>query len=83
MPAGLWSHIGPEGREPGTATALVPANRSKRGETLVARVRLVTIAVALCGALGMAVPSLAAAGSISGTVSAEGGGPIQGVEVCT
>jgi hypothetical protein len=50
---------------------------------LVARVRLVTIAVALCGALGMVVPSLAAAGSIAGTVTAEGGGPISGVEVCT
>lgn len=49
----------------------------------MARVRLTTIAVALCGSLGLAVPSLAAAGSISGTVTAEGGGPIQGVEVCT
>lgn len=49
----------------------------------MARVRLTTIAVTLCGVLGMAVPSFAAAGSISGTVSAEGGGPIQGVEVCT
>lgn len=47
------------------------------------RVRLTTIAVALCATLGMAVPSLAAAGSISGTVTAAGGGPIQGVEVCT
>jgi hypothetical protein len=28
------------------------------------------------------VPALAAAGSISGTVTAEGGGPLQGVEVC-
>jgi len=49
----------------------------------VARVRLTTIAVALCSVLGMAVPSFAAAGSISGTVTAEGGGGIQGVEVCT
>jgi hypothetical protein len=49
----------------------------------VARVRLTTIAMALCGALGLAVPSFAAAGSIAGTVSAEGGGPIPGVEVCT
>lgn len=47
------------------------------------RVRLTTIAMALCGTLGLAVPSLAAAGSISGTVSAEGGGPIPSVEVCT
>lgn len=49
----------------------------------MARVRLTTIAVALCGALGLAVPSFAAAGSISGTVTAEGGGGIAGVEVCT
>lgn len=49
----------------------------------MARVRLTTIAVALCAALGLAVPSLAAAGSISGTVTVEGGGSgIQGVEVC-
>jgi Carboxypeptidase regulatory-like domain len=48
----------------------------------VARVRLTTIAVALCGALGLSVPSFAAAGSVSGTVSAEGGGGIQGVDVC-
>jgi hypothetical protein len=46
------------------------------------RVRLVTIAVALCGALGMAVPSLAAAGSASGTVTAAGGGGIAGIQVC-
>ena len=49
----------------------------------MAKMRLMTIAVALCGLAGMAVPSLAAAGSISGTVTAEGGGPIQSVEVCT
>lgn len=50
----------------------------------MARVRLTTIAVALCGALGLAVPSFAAAaGSIAGTVTAEGAGSgIQGVEVC-
>jgi hypothetical protein len=33
-------------------------------------------------ALAAAAPALAAAGSISGTVTAEGGGPLQGVEVC-
>ncbi len=49
----------------------------------MARVRLTTIAVTLCGALGLAAPSLAAAGSISGTVTAEGGGGIQGIEVCS
>jgi hypothetical protein len=43
---------------------------------------LTTIAVALCAALGMAVPSLAAAGSVAGTVSAAGGGGISGVQVC-
>jgi len=48
----------------------------------VARVRLTTIGVALCAALGMAAPSLAAAGSVSGTVSAAGGGGIAGVQVC-
>jgi hypothetical protein len=32
--------------------------------------------------LAALVPALASAGSISGTVTAEGGGPIQGVEVC-
>jgi hypothetical protein len=49
----------------------------------VARVRLTTIAVTLCGALGLAVPSFAAAGSMAGTVTTEGGGSgIQGVEVC-
>lgn len=48
----------------------------------MARVRLTTIAVALCGALGLAVPAFAAAGSVSGTVTAEGGGGIQGVDVC-
>jgi Carboxypeptidase regulatory-like domain len=50
----------------------------------MARVRLVTITVALWGALGAVAPSLAAAGSISGAVSAaSGGAPIQGVEVCS
>lgn len=49
----------------------------------MARVCLTTIAVALCGALGLAVPSLAAAGSIGGHVSAEGSGdPIEGIDVC-
>lgn len=48
----------------------------------MARVRLTTIAVALSATLGMAVPSLAAAGSVSGIVTAEGGGGIQGVQVC-
>jgi hypothetical protein len=49
----------------------------------VARVRLTTIAVALCGTLGLAVPSLATAGSIGGHVQAEGSGdPIQGVYIC-
>ncbi len=48
----------------------------------MARVRLVTIAVALCGTLGMTLPSLAAAGSVAGTVTAEGGGGISGVDVC-
>jgi len=48
----------------------------------VSRVRLTTIAVALCAALGLAVPSLAAAGSVSGTVTAVGGGGIPGVDVC-
>jgi Carboxypeptidase regulatory-like domain len=33
-------------------------------------------------ALAAAVPALAAAGAISGTVTADGGGPILGVEVC-
>ncbi len=33
-------------------------------------------------ALAALAPALASAGSISGTVTAEGGGPIQGVEVC-
>jgi hypothetical protein len=37
-------------------------------------------AVLLC--LAAIAPSTALAGSISGTVTAEGGGPIQGVEVC-
>lgn len=46
------------------------------------RVRLTTVAVALCGALGAMAPAMASAGSISGTVTAEGGGAIQGVEVC-
>jgi hypothetical protein len=45
-------------------------------------VRLTTVAVVLCGVLAMAAPSPAAAGSISGTVTAEGGGSIEGVEVC-
>lgn len=49
----------------------------------MATVRLTTIAIALCGALGVALPGVASASSISGTVTAEGGGPpIQGVEVC-
>jgi hypothetical protein len=45
-------------------------------------VRLTTVAVALCGALGVVAPAMASAASISGTVKAEGGGAIQGVEVC-
>jgi hypothetical protein len=35
----------------------------------------------LCGAV-LVVPAMAAASSISGTVTAEGGGPLQGVRVC-
>ncbi|HEU4393384.1 MAG TPA: carboxypeptidase-like regulatory domain-containing protein [Solirubrobacterales bacterium] len=48
----------------------------------MAGARLTTIVVALCGALGLAAPSLATAGSVAGTVTAAGGGGIPGVEVC-
>ncbi|HEX5929521.1 MAG TPA: carboxypeptidase-like regulatory domain-containing protein [Solirubrobacterales bacterium] len=48
----------------------------------MARVRLTTIAAALCGALGLALPGVAAAGSVAGTVTASGGGGIAGVQVC-
>ncbi len=40
------------------------------------------LALAVCGAF-CASPAAAMAGSISGTVSAEGGGPIEGIEVCS
>lgn len=46
------------------------------------RAHLVMLAVALCGALGAIAPGAASAASISGTVTVEGGGPIQGVDVC-
>ncbi len=49
----------------------------------MARVRLTTIAVALCGALGLVLPGVAAAGSIGGHIQAEGSGdPIAGVYIC-
>ncbi|MDQ3725695.1 MAG: carboxypeptidase-like regulatory domain-containing protein [Actinomycetota bacterium] len=48
----------------------------------MARGRQFAGVLAACFALAALVPALAAAGSISGTVTAEGGGPIQGVEVC-
>jgi len=45
------------------------------------RVSKISLALAVCGVL-LALPSIASASSISGTVTALGGGPIQGVEVC-
>jgi hypothetical protein len=49
----------------------------------VAKVRLTGIAVLCCGVLGLAGPAGASAASISGTVTAEGGGAIPGIEVCS
>jgi hypothetical protein len=45
------------------------------------RVSKIFLASAVCGVL-LALPSIASASSISGTVTAPGGVPIQGVEVC-